>query len=69
MRSPGLEWLYRLTREPRRLARRYLFDCPMVFPALLRERLVAQCNLEAGLVLVMQPGQPGSPMRRIVGAK
>jgi N-acetylglucosaminyldiphosphoundecaprenol N-acetyl-beta-D-mannosaminyltransferase len=36
----GLEWLYRLGKEPRRLARRYLRDCPSVFPMLLRERLL-----------------------------
>ncbi len=35
----GIEWLYRLGKEPRRLARRYLRDCPLVFPMLLRERL------------------------------
>ena len=35
----GLEWLYRLGKQPRRLARRYLRDCPAVFPMLLRERL------------------------------
>ena len=35
----GLEWLYRLALEPRRLARRYLRDCPLVVPLLLRERL------------------------------
>ncbi len=34
----GLEWLYRLATEPRRLARRYLYDCPAIFPLLLRER-------------------------------
>ena len=28
----GMEWLYRLVRQPRRLARRYLVECP---PALL----------------------------------
>jgi exopolysaccharide biosynthesis WecB/TagA/CpsF family protein len=33
MQRAGLEWLYRLTREPRRLARRYLLQGPM---ALLR---------------------------------
>jgi N-acetylglucosaminyldiphosphoundecaprenol N-acetyl-beta-D-mannosaminyltransferase len=37
----GLEWLYRLGKEPRRLARRYLRDCPAVLPMLLRERLRA----------------------------
>jgi N-acetylglucosaminyldiphosphoundecaprenol N-acetyl-beta-D-mannosaminyltransferase len=39
MQHAGLEWLYRLAREPRRLARRYLRDCPLVFPMLLRERM------------------------------
>ena len=28
----GLEWAWRLATQPRRLARRYLIDCPMVFP-------------------------------------
>jgi exopolysaccharide biosynthesis WecB/TagA/CpsF family protein len=37
----SLEWLYRLGRDPRRLARRYLRDCPLVFPMLLHERLHA----------------------------
>ena len=35
----GFEWLYWLGKEPRRLARRYLRDCPAVFPILLHERL------------------------------
>jgi N-acetylglucosaminyldiphosphoundecaprenol N-acetyl-beta-D-mannosaminyltransferase len=35
----GLEWLYRLCGNPRRLTRRYLHDCPLVFPMLIRERL------------------------------
>jgi N-acetylglucosaminyldiphosphoundecaprenol N-acetyl-beta-D-mannosaminyltransferase len=35
----SLEWLYRLGKNPRRLARRYLRDCPLVFPMLLHERL------------------------------
>jgi exopolysaccharide biosynthesis WecB/TagA/CpsF family protein len=37
MRRAGLEWLYRLGREPGRLAGRYLFSDPKVFWALLRE--------------------------------
>jgi N-acetylglucosaminyldiphosphoundecaprenol N-acetyl-beta-D-mannosaminyltransferase len=41
MQHAGLEWLHRLIRNPRRLARRYLCDCPSVLPMLLRERLVA----------------------------
>jgi N-acetylglucosaminyldiphosphoundecaprenol N-acetyl-beta-D-mannosaminyltransferase len=39
MRNAGLEWLHRLCRDPRRLARRYLMDCPSIVPMLLRERL------------------------------
>lgn len=27
----GLEWLYRLMSDPRRLARRYLIECPRIF--------------------------------------
>ncbi len=39
--NSGLEWLYRLVREPRRLARRYLIEGPPVFWLLLRQRLSA----------------------------
>lgn len=39
MQRAGLEWLHRLQGNPRRLARRYLRDCPSVFPMLLAERL------------------------------
>ncbi len=35
----GLEWLYRLMRDPRRLTRRYLIDSPAIVPLLVRERL------------------------------
>lgn len=38
MRHHGLEWAFRLARDPRRLARRYLLDSPCVVPLLLRER-------------------------------
>ena len=38
MQRRGLEWLFRLGHDPRRLARRYLVDCPAVFRLLLRER-------------------------------
>jgi exopolysaccharide biosynthesis WecB/TagA/CpsF family protein len=41
MRRHGLEWLFRLARDPRRLARRYLLDSPRVVALLLRERLRA----------------------------
>lgn len=36
MQRSGLEWLYRLIREPRRLARRYLVDDPAIVPILWR---------------------------------
>lgn len=34
----GFEWLYRMAREPRRLARRYLVQCPPIFALMVRER-------------------------------
>lgn len=37
MSQMGLEWLFRLLREPRRLWRRYLVDSPKVFALGLRE--------------------------------
>jgi exopolysaccharide biosynthesis WecB/TagA/CpsF family protein len=39
MQHAGLEWLHRLSCHPRRLARRYLVDSPLVFWLLLCERL------------------------------
>jgi len=41
MQRAGLEWLHRLSSDPRRLARRYLRDDPPIFPMLLRERMRA----------------------------
>lgn len=38
MQAAGLEWLYRLLRDPRRLASRYLLRDPVIFPLLLGER-------------------------------
>jgi N-acetylglucosaminyldiphosphoundecaprenol N-acetyl-beta-D-mannosaminyltransferase len=34
--TAGLEWLYRLVQEPRRLWRRYLLRGPRVVPVLIR---------------------------------
>ena len=48
MQNAGLEWLHRLIRQPRRMARRYLIDCPAIFPLLLRERLAARARPGAG---------------------
>ena len=39
MQRCGLEWLFRLCSDPRRLARRYLIDSPAVLAMLLRARL------------------------------
>ncbi len=39
MRDTGLEWLHRLNSDPRRMARRYLWDSPAVIGLVLRERL------------------------------
>jgi N-acetylglucosaminyldiphosphoundecaprenol N-acetyl-beta-D-mannosaminyltransferase len=39
MTSVGLEWAYRLAHDPRRLARRYLWDDPRFFWWMLRARL------------------------------
>src|SRR5262249_44189247 len=41
MQHTDLEWLYRLTRDPRRLARRYLVDGPAILPLLLHERFAS----------------------------
>ena len=35
----GLEWAYRIAKEPRRLARRYLHSAPRFVWLLLRDRL------------------------------
>jgi exopolysaccharide biosynthesis WecB/TagA/CpsF family protein len=40
MRRIGLEWLFRLACDPRRLFRRYLIDGPAVIVLLLRQQLV-----------------------------
>jgi len=39
MTATGLEWLFRLAQEPRRLARRYLVDDPTIFAWALRHRM------------------------------
>ncbi len=39
MQAAGLEWLHRLLRNPRRLAKRYLVDDLPIFAMLLRQRL------------------------------
>jgi N-acetylglucosaminyldiphosphoundecaprenol N-acetyl-beta-D-mannosaminyltransferase len=39
MRRMGLEWLFRLASDPRRLFRRYLIDSPVIIALLLKQRL------------------------------
>lgn len=36
MQRSGLEWLHRLGSNPRRLARRYLIECPRIFPVIMK---------------------------------
>lgn len=38
MQRVGMEWLFRLATDPRRLLRRYLVDSPMVIALLLKQR-------------------------------
>ncbi|OSC40984.1 WecB/TagA/CpsF family glycosyltransferase [Mycobacterium decipiens] len=40
MQRAGLEWLYRLSREPRRLARRYLLQGPLALLRAARAQLI-----------------------------
>jgi exopolysaccharide biosynthesis WecB/TagA/CpsF family protein len=42
MRRVGLEWLFRLASDPRRLFRRYLIDGPAIIVLLLRQRLAVR---------------------------
>jgi N-acetylglucosaminyldiphosphoundecaprenol N-acetyl-beta-D-mannosaminyltransferase len=41
MRSHGMEWIYRLSLEPRRLARRYVLGIPAFFSHVAVTRLVS----------------------------
>lgn len=63
MRRGGLEWLYRLVQEPRRLARRYLMDDPR-FLWLLARTLRAP---EAERVVPASPDE--GPPRTMGGAR
>ena len=39
MQKTGLEWLYRLLKEPRRLYKRYLLEAPRFIPLLIKQKL------------------------------
>ena len=44
MQHGGLEWLYRLLQDPRRLARRYLLRGPRIFAQILQSQYVLRLN-------------------------
>ena len=44
MTSIGMEWLYRMAQDPRRLGRRYLIDDPIFLWWVLKQRLAAKGN-------------------------
>ena len=39
MHAAGLEWLYRLIQEPKRMYRRYLIEAPSFIPLIIRQKL------------------------------
>jgi N-acetylglucosaminyldiphosphoundecaprenol N-acetyl-beta-D-mannosaminyltransferase len=47
MSQMGLEWLFRLAADPRRLFRRYLIDSPVVIALLLKQRFAAGRSAQA----------------------
>jgi exopolysaccharide biosynthesis WecB/TagA/CpsF family protein len=66
MRSTGLEWLFRLATEPKRLWRRYLLADPPVLWALLRQKARQSWRaqpLPAAPAAISAPG-PYRPERR-----
>jgi N-acetylglucosaminyldiphosphoundecaprenol N-acetyl-beta-D-mannosaminyltransferase len=47
VQKAGLEWLYRLLSDPRRLAARYLIDCPRIFYLICFRRRIARADSRA----------------------
>jgi N-acetylglucosaminyldiphosphoundecaprenol N-acetyl-beta-D-mannosaminyltransferase len=47
--SMGLEWLYRLPREPKRLWRRTLVSAPKFLLLVMRERITGRAHSPQGL--------------------
>lgn len=39
MQKSGLEWLYRFTKEPKRLFKRYIVEAPLFIPLILKQAL------------------------------
>lgn len=72
--SSGLEWLYRLAREPRRLARRYLVQGPVAATRLIRtedltsERRAAPVNAPGALRDGVQGRRRHAP-RGVIGRR
>ncbi|AOS65896.1 WecB/TagA/CpsF family glycosyltransferase [Actinoalloteichus hymeniacidonis] len=52
MRTAGIEWIFRLSREPRRLFRRYVLGNPLFLLRVLRDRLATRRG---------HPNAPGQP--------
>lgn len=42
MHAAGLEWLYRLIQEPKRMYRRYLIEAPLFIPLIIRQKFTKQ---------------------------
>jgi N-acetylglucosaminyldiphosphoundecaprenol N-acetyl-beta-D-mannosaminyltransferase len=49
MQRSGLEWLYRLVQEPRRMWKRYLVTNSLFIYSVLREKLASNSDLQTGL--------------------
>jgi exopolysaccharide biosynthesis WecB/TagA/CpsF family protein len=59
MQEAGLEWFYRLTKNPRRLWKRYLVRGPKIFPLLWRIELRVR---HSAAIVAAQPGATTLPM-------
>jgi N-acetylglucosaminyldiphosphoundecaprenol N-acetyl-beta-D-mannosaminyltransferase len=53
----GLEWLFRLVNEPRRLWRRYLYGNPR-FVAMFAVQLIGRRRTDAGVAAESEPTEP-----------
>jgi len=38
MQKTGLEWFYRLLKEPKRLSKRYLVEAPLFIPLIIKQK-------------------------------
>jgi N-acetylglucosaminyldiphosphoundecaprenol N-acetyl-beta-D-mannosaminyltransferase len=44
MQTAGLEWLYRLIQEPKRMYRRYLIEAPLFIPLIILQKLFKEID-------------------------